>query len=351
MSIRSLSNGSWEVSLFLPGNQRDNNKRFRRRYPDKKTAEGIDFKLRAARATGTLQSALQELDGHTQFAGVLADLMDRYWKEYVVVHNRTFSTKKYRIGVLKKSLGRIGVGDFSPSHLSNYIQARKKLQKANATINREIGVLHHIFAWAVEQRLMESNPITSVRKLKEERTPPHQDLQEAITAVLLALPTHVQPPYLFMHETGCRPGEALTLHHDQVDKDEGVVLLRKTKAGRPRYLALTEEAMQAITAVPQVVGCPFVFYNPETLKCWKNSRYHWIKATKATGYPWLKPKDLRTGFAIRLADMGGIEKHVIQTLLGHASIRTTEAFYALHSQKKAVKRYMRLVKEQEKVVA
>ena len=56
-----------------------------------------------------------------------------------------------------------------------------------------------------------------------------------------------------MRETGCRRGEALGLQHEQVRRDEKRVLLTRTKAGRWRYLFLTEAALGAIDYIPQGV--------------------------------------------------------------------------------------------------
>ena len=343
MSVRELVTGSWEVSVYLPGNRRDRNRRWRRIYPTEKIASDVDLKLRHARSTDTLRQVLEDLKGMSRFVGLLDDLFDRYWEEYVVVHNRHLKTKASRIKLLRSRFGRIPAEDLRPSDLSSFISWRKAKGLANTSINREISILKHVLNWAVDLGLIRFNPIARVKKLKELRKAPREDLELAIEKVFALLPATTKPVFTFILETGCRRGEALALRHDQVFLEEGLALVPLPKSGVPRYLAITDLAAEAIASVPPAPDCPFVFYNPDTLTRWHDCRKPWETARRNAGYSWLRIKDLRTAFAIRLSNTPGIEKHVIQTLLGHASITTTERFYAIHDQRLAVKRALRLL--------
>ena len=109
-----------------------------------------------------------------------------------------------------------------------------------------------------------------------------------------------------------------------------------------RYIALTQAAIEAIRKMPKV--SEYVFYNPKILHRSYDCRKPWEEAArKKASYPWLKIKDMRTAFGIRLANTPGLEKHTIQTLLGHSSLSTTERFYAFHSQRLAVQRGLTLM--------
>ncbi len=144
-----------------------------------------------------------------------------------------------------------------------------------------------------------------------------------------------------MRETGCRRGEALQLRHEQVRRDERRVLLTRTKGGRWHYLFLTKAALAAIDYIPRV--CEWVWFNPKTMQPWHDLRKPWGKARKAAGYPWLKPKDLRRFYAIRLAESGSVEMHHIQAALAHASVRTTEQHYAHYSDRSTEKRVLKVL--------
>ena len=90
-------------------------------------------------------------------------------------------------------------------------------------------------------------------------------------------------------------------------------------------------------------ACDWVFYNPRTLKPFYDARTPWEKARKAAGHQWLKVKDLRTLYAIRLAEAEGVELHHVQRALGHSSIVTTQDYYARHSDRSTERRVLRVL--------
>jgi len=340
--IKELENGTWRMSIYL------RNRQIKRRYPTKGQAEYWFYRLKAGIAAGSVRDVLEEMEGrHGEFKTV-GEILDLYLDLHCRVNNRDVESKESRIRLLKASparLTRIPAEEMILGDISRHVAARKKEDKSNATINREIVVLKHALNWAVSNGYLDENPLRHWHKLTEQRMihPSSEEFETAIARVFGKLGKEVKPVFVFMYETGCRREEALSLTRTQVDVADEVVLLPKTKTGKPRYLALTEAAIGAIESLPAV--CPYVFYHPRTLTRWYDCRTPGESAREAAECTWLTMKDLRTAFAMRWADVPGIEKHVIQTLLGHADLSTTDKFYALHEQKKAVKRALSLQKE------
>ncbi len=342
--IKDLTDGRCRVSLYFPGGRQ-----FKRVYPDRKTGEGIFHKLKAAIKLDRVREALEEIDGAKRDVVLVKDLLEMYKRDYCEMVNRSMRTKKSRIKLLLESkahLARIPVNSLIVGDVTRHAAGRRKAGKSNVTINREVSVLVHALNWGVQQGYLRDNPLRHWKKLPEPKRPVPEALEEAIAATFAKLPDEVLPLYTFIAETGCRREEALSLTHDQVDLDEGVVTLPRTKSGQTRYLGLTEGAIAAIKAMPRASS--YVFYHPRSLTRWCDCKDPWIAAREAAKCKWLKVKDLRTAFAMRLAETPGIEKHVIQSLLGHSNLATTERFYALHSAKKAVKRGLRLVEKARK---
>ena len=81
----------------------------------------------------------------------------------------------------------------------------------------------------------------------------------------------------------------------------------------------------------------YVFWNPNTKGRYKNLYKYWYTARKEAGMPWFQIKDFRRHFGITLSE-GGAEMHVIQAMLGHSSVATTEKYYAHFSPDFAAKR-------------
>jgi hypothetical protein len=109
----------------------------------------------------------------------------------------------------------------------------------------------------------------------------------------------------------------------------------RTKSRKARNALLTDAAIEAICAMPQLPGCDLVFYHPDSLDRWAEARDPWGRARKAAGHEWLQIKDLRRAYGIRLAE-AGCPMSYIKEAMGHASVGTTEKHYAYYSPQSAV---------------
>ena len=336
MSVRELSSGRWEVSRYLPGNRRGHNRRFRQSYDTETEARKIDAILYAAKCEGRLRQVLPLLQARSRGADSFREAAVLYWSYYCEPNNRDLGTKKARLGVLVEFFDLIPVREFAIMDVERFIVVRRQqkrvlqdgrvLTPGNATINRELAVLKHLFVWLCSRGTLEVNPLQHLRMLKTTRTERQKPTEEQINDVLAEVDPRARPLFVFIRETGCRRGEALGLTWDRVMIPERRVVLNKGKPGRPRHLFLTTRAIEAIQELPP--ESKFVFYNPATMGRWSDARTPWEKARKAAGVEWLQVKDLRRAFAIRLAEAGGIEMHQIAAALGHADQRTTSEFYA-----------------------
>ncbi len=347
-AVKQLPAGSWEVSIYLP-NKPGKYSRFRRRYESEDRAKEVYHLLKAAIASGTWARAIQEIERNQVGDLTVEELKVLYFEQYCLGNNVAIKTKESRLRRITAHFGMTPVNQLSPFDVSRFVSTRRKTGAKGKnpkgvgarTINRDLAVLRHMLSWAVGQELIAENPLRYWKKLKETQAPPPQNLEKAIDEVFKHLDDFAKPLFTFIRETGCRRGEAVSLKHEQVLYDERLVLLTRTKSGKPRYLMLMDKAMEACQATPKVGE--YVFYNPDTLDRWHDCRTPWERARTSAGYPSLKIKDLRTAFAMKLAELPGMEKHVIQTLLGHSDLATTERFYAFHNQKRAIQRALRVI--------
>ena len=105
----------------------------------------------------------------------------------------------------------------------------------------------------------------------------------------------------------------------------------------PRLVALSNRAVETIATVPQLLGCAYVFWNPKTQTRYKQINLTFQRARERAGLPWVQLKDFRRELGIVIAESGQ-PPHVVQTQLGHASIKTTEKFYAHYAPEFAISR-------------
>ncbi|MEV0330536.1 site-specific tyrosine recombinase XerD [Micromonospora echinospora] len=143
----------------------------------------------------------------------------------------------------------------------------------------------------------------------------------------------------FLYGTGARISEAIGAAVDDVDPVEGTVLLRG-KGGRSRLVPIGGYATEALRAYlvrarPGLVaggrGTPAVFVNARGGALSRQGAWTILRRTaERAGLPVdgpdaVSPHTLRHSYATHLLD-GGADVRVVQELLGHASVTTTQVY-------------------------
>ena len=138
-----------------------------------------------------------------------------------------------------------------------------------------------------------------------------------------------------LYGTGARISEAVGLDVDDLDLDEGTALLRG-KGGKQRIVPVGSYALEAVVdylhaSRPRLVSAsrpgPAVFLNARGGRLSRQSAWTvLVKAARAAGITHeVSPHTLRHSFATHLLD-GGADVRVVQELLGHASVTTTQIY-------------------------
>jgi integrase/recombinase XerD len=138
-----------------------------------------------------------------------------------------------------------------------------------------------------------------------------------------------------LYSTGARISEAVGLDLDAVDREERTVLL-DGKGGKQRLVPIGRPALEALNAYlvrvrPELVragrGSPAVFLNARGGRLSRQSAWQVLKANaERVGITAnISPHTLRHSFATHLLE-GGADVRVVQELLGHASVTTTQIY-------------------------
>lgn len=134
---------------------------------------------------------------------------------------------------------------------------------------------------------------------------------------------------LFLYATGTRISECLSIEHSDIE--DLWLKVRHAKGDKERIVPIAEEALKALKAYES--ECPF-----ESRYLWLNyqgktiSRISAYKISKK--YLNSSPHVLRHSYATALI-IGGADLRVVQELLGHASLLTTQVY--THIQKHNLK--------------
>jgi integrase/recombinase XerD len=138
-----------------------------------------------------------------------------------------------------------------------------------------------------------------------------------------------------LYSTGSRISEAVGLDIDDIDTEARSVLLRG-KGGKQRLVPIGRPAVEALNAYlvrgrPDLArrgrGTPAIFLNARGGRLSRQSAWQVLQdaAERAGITSGVSPHMLRHSFATHLLD-GGADVRVVQELLGHASVTTTQIY-------------------------
>ena len=138
-----------------------------------------------------------------------------------------------------------------------------------------------------------------------------------------------------LYSTGARISEAVGLDVDDVDVQSRSVLLRG-KGGKQRLVPIGRPAVSALEAYyvrgrPDLArrgkGTPAIFLNARGGRLSRQSAWQVLQdsAERAGVKAAVSPHTLRHSFATHLLE-GGADVRVVQELLGHASVTTTQIY-------------------------
>jgi integrase/recombinase XerD len=138
-----------------------------------------------------------------------------------------------------------------------------------------------------------------------------------------------------LYSTGSRISEAVGLDIDDIDTEARSVLLRG-KGGKQRLVPVGRPAVQAVDAylvrgrgelARRGRGTPAIFLNARGGRLSRQSAWQVLQdaAERAGITSGVSPHMLRHSFATHLLE-GGADVRVVQELLGHASVTTTQIY-------------------------
>lgn len=228
----------------------------------------------------------------------------------------------------------------SEQELTAYI-AHRRADKAT-TANRRLTVFKRFYRHALRLNLVKSDPCMKLRAAKQAQRFP-KTLSEAQIVALLNAPNTDTPLGLrdrtmleLMYASGLRVSEIVTLKTIALGLNEGVVRIVNGKGGKERLVPFGAEAglwlkrylAEARTPLLEGKNCNAVFVGRHTgsgltrQAFWALIKRYALIANIPIA---LSPHTLRHAFATHLLNHGA-DLRVVQLLLGHADISTTQIY-------------------------
>lgn len=233
--------------------------------------------------------------------------------------------------------------DLAPANLDQSLAldflawCRAKGHRAS-TVARRSRSLRLFFAWLMRQHLIPFDPLKELRPLKQPRCMP-RPLDEPLVARLLATPVTAEREGLrarcvleLMYGSGLRIAEAcgLRLADLRLEQTGGPAALVKGKGSRERMCFISEAAAEWLKEwlLQRGAGLPQEALFPGTKGRAVNQgtvRQNIQRYARQAGLPHFTPHQLRHSFATHLLEHGA-DIRIIQELLGHASLQSTQIY-------------------------
>ncbi len=219
---------------------------------------------------------------------------------------------------------------------------------ADSSVARAVVVVRGLHRFTVEDRASEDDPARSVHPPRPARRLPKALSLDQVQAMLDApeadTPLGLRDRALLelLYGTGARISEAIGLDVDEVarvldaDPAEPVALRLLGKGNKQRIVPLGSYARAALlsylvrsrpTLAAHSSGNPALFVNSRGSRLSRQSAWNLVQtaAERAGINVDVSPHTLRHSYATHLLD-GGADVRVVQELLGHASVTTTQIY-------------------------
>jgi len=338
---------SYQIDYFDP-----NGKRIRKSFDKKKDAEA---------ELGKRVSLIAEhkyLDVKKEYTTTVKELLNKYTENFQ--DQASFKTgKSYCIANFREYFGEdtilsniryVGLETYR-NHLKRK-PTRHGTQRKDATVNREMAYLQHIFSKAMEWEMIEENPFKKGQRLQvKENNKRLRFLNEKeIESLLDACPKPIKKQktkrrlkviqslegsYLkdfitIALNTGMRKTEILSLKLEQIK--EGFIYLTKTKSGEARQIPVTNDLEVCLNDIRKYrqskTGYIFSNNNGGYIRDIKTSFKSALVRAEITDF---RPHDLRHTFASHYIMRGGSLK-ALKEILGHKDIKMTMRYAHLSKE-------------------
>jgi integrase/recombinase XerD len=224
------------------------------------------------------------------------------------------------------------------AHLREGDEEHQALSAGSA--GRTVVAVRGFHKFALQERLVSTDVASTVKPPSPPKRLPKALTVADIDAILAAagaggtsLALRDKALLEVLYGTGARISEAVGLDIDDLDRDAGSVLLRG-KGGKQRVVPVGSYAIAAVQAYlvrgrTELVtrATPALFLNARGGRLSRQSAWTVLVRTaeRAGVAAEVSPHTLRHSFATHLLD-GGADVRVVQELLGHASVTTTQVY-------------------------
>jgi integrase/recombinase XerD len=282
-------------------------------------------------------------------AAVISDYLDHLAVERGTSANTldSYARDLRRYGAYLASTGVVGLAMVGEEQVNGFLAALRDgdgrhRPLAPSSAARALVVARGLHRFAFREGLVGADAAANVHPPRPPKRLPKALGLDEVLRLLEVFPADGGPRCLrdralleLLYSTGARISEAVGLDRDDVDAPARTVLLRG-KGGKQRLVPVGRPALAALDAYlvrgrPTLAqrgrGIPAVFLNARGARLSRQSAWAVLREAAARSQisAAVSPHTLRHSFATHLLE-GGADVRVVQELLGHASVTTTQVY-------------------------
>lgn len=222
--------------------------------------------------------------------------------------------------------------------IHDYIVGLYDLGLDARSVSRSVSAIKSFFAFLTSELIIKENPSLNIKAPKFIKKLPSalsvQELENIFNIIPLDSWEGIRDRAIFelMYASGLRVSELIGLKNEDINMEEGFVLVRSGKGGKDRLALMGESSKKLLlkyfeVSLERLKSSDYVFITQRNKPFTRQGIWLKLKdyATKAGITKEVYPHILRHSFATHMLE-GGADLRVIQTLLGHSSISTTEVY-------------------------
>jgi integrase/recombinase XerC len=301
---------------------------------------------------GTEPEAAVQVVGDDSFSAVVS-AYDRYLtlERGLSIHSvRAYMGDLRDLGEHLRALGIDRPADVQLRALRSWLAKQQTLGRSRATMARRATAARMFFAWAKDVGLIDSSPADALAQPRAARLLPNILKQSEVTSLLEAIPKAetASPVDLrdaaileLLYAAGIRVSELSALDIDHIDRERRLVRVlgkgrkeRMVPFGVPTAHAIAHwlrvgrpALVGSRTGAAVFIGARGARIDPRTVRRVVHDRLNLVPQA-----PDLGPHGLRHTAATHLLE-GGADLRIVQELLGHASLATTQVYTHVSSER------------------
>lgn len=295
---------------------------------DKKAAASMlrELKLRAEREQLGLETVQRDYP--------LKELVGKFLS-YVELHRRPSSLKAYEcdLRLALEILGPVKLSDLTPDSAQMLLREFRSRGLSPRTANKRMNAISTVINWARRHGMVKSNPWEYVQRLSEDvkykRRAPMRS--EEIRSFMTAAEEPWRTIWKIILYTGMRRNEMTCLKVDDIDFENRMICIRAdiAKGKRDRFIPIHEEIEADLKRLVEEREEGLLFVTERGTPRVNNLMRKFRKTLVKAGLPDDGRFDIH-GFRSTLASSlarARVPIHVVQRILGHASVTTTMKHY------------------------